>query len=322
MITDCLFRINCKIWLDIGGQRYPVFVFESENGSNMSFQSLKDNKKVSPQASPSWNDSPCMEESEFGEDDVMKNGKRQVMENDASILKPTSEIEVDAIQLPHNSRGNLKNSENLSPPMHLELQDTSNPNTYKLTNQQNHPTPKKFSQHILNPPTMANSPIKNSPKKSPKQKKPSFSPKKSILVSPKKSTTIPLIPIANNFGPLSRAKIPSPLSSFDSGPLFPPGFEENIPNQVKTAHEKRRKKKIKKKQLRNQKSLNQTSSNHISSPSSSTSNKKTAISSITPEDILDFGKKIGLIYNGSQEDLRNRIQSILDKQKEDWLSNQ
>ena len=134
------------------------------------------------------------------------------------------------------------------------------------------------------------------------------------MISPQPILSSSQIPVANRFGPLIRNKNPSSSSSLDSGPLFPPGFESSIPVATKIYIENRRKRKLKKKREKRKHKIIP----FVPSPTQNPPN----IPYITPDNILRFGKRIGLQFDGSQEELKARVEEILFNQEADWLSNQ
>lgn len=130
--------------------------------------------------------------------------------------------------------------------------------------------------------------------------------------------TSPLSPIhlTNRFKALVRPSSSMSSSSSLSGPLFPPGFENDIPLTIKAIHKKKREKKIQKKKkppflpLPNQSSPSLT---RALIPSSS----ENSVSSI-----LEVGKKLGMRFNGPETILEERIESILQQHKASWKANQ
>lgn len=124
--------------------------------------------------------------------------------------------------------------------------------------------------------------------------------------------------MANSFGPLSRPKPSASTSTWFSGPIYPPGFESIISNQIKKAHEKRRAKKLKKKRQKAQ----QLKKNQLNPSNQQPKKPLPFIPQISPEDIMTFANQIGMTFSGSSSELRERIEAALRKQQEDWYTNQ
>lgn len=127
-----------------------------------------------------------------------------------------------------------------------------------------------------------------------------------------------LIQTSNRFYPLLRPNNRENSSSFSSGPLFPPGFEDEIPLTRKLAHEKKRLKKLKKKK-------HQRLRTSLSGPPHE-STTAVPISHMPPslsiDSILELAEKLELSYQGSPSTLKKKIQEILVAQMADWKTNQ
>lgn len=128
-----------------------------------------------------------------------------------------------------------------------------------------------------------------------------------------KHTNEPFSPIQmlNRFEALLRPNKPksttssSQSSSSGSGPLFPPGFEDTIPAQIKTEKENKRKRKLeKKKKLKMQSSKG---SLLASLPSCTHAAPK----GIKVDDVLELANTLGFSFQGSPLDLRKRIENVL-----------
>lgn len=141
-----------------------------------------------------------------------------------------------------------------------------------------------------------------------------------IILSPTKNLTLSPIPTRNKFGPLLRPTKPNSTStstigsSTCSGPLFPPGFEDQIPIHTKATQIKKRKRKMeKKKRLKLIASRNkETSPMHTSS---------NCFNSIEPDDVITMAKALGLSYKGPISELKEKIEAILNTQKQNWEAN-
>lgn len=103
-------------------------------------------------------------------------------------------------------------------------------------------------------------------------------------------------------------------SSNCSGPLFPPGFEHNVTPNSKIAQVKKRQKKLEKK-MKLRLAANK-SANTPKPPLPSSSSPQVRI--INMDDIVEMANRLGLSFNGSQNELRQRIQGILQGQTHDW----
>lgn len=128
-------------------------------------------------------------------------------------------------------------------------------------------------------------------------------------------------PISNRFGPLIRPNNPSSSSgSSFLGPIYPPGFEQTISPQKKQIHERKRKRRLLKKRLKARKNNKLTTS----SPKSLENSQDQPSHSyhISAEDTMQIASKIGVSYSGSSAQFKMQIQSIIDKQVQDWKDNQ
>lgn len=163
----------------------------------------------------------------------------------------------------------------------------------------------------------------NKPKKNRKNKDPKHTSPKQNEPSPK-SPPSP-IQLENKFGPLLRptkSKSSSSSSSnfgssSDSGPLFPPGFEDYIPAQEKLDKERKRKRKLEKK-----KKLKHFASNsqQATSPTSPISHHHIP-NSIHVEDVISMASNMGLVFDGPEFELRKRIENVQKAQQLNWVSN-
>lgn len=187
-----------------------------------------------------------------------------------------------------------------SGPMHKEVETT----TYEtLTNQKNNtPThqPKPKPSHTQ--PQQQKSPTQKSPIQKTNSQKPPLSP----------------LPISNKFNPLirqnkSNASSSSTLgSSSGSRPLFPPGFEKYIPAHHKIQKEKKREKKLEKKRKLRKALFN---TNQI------IPTVQINPQGIQAEDVIHMARILGLSYNGPTSELKNRIEVVLNNQRQNWVDN-
>ena len=141
-----------------------------------------------------------------------------------------------------------------------------------------------------------------------------------IIISPTKNHPPSPLTTNNKFGPLMRPTWPNVSStstlgsSSCSGPLFPPGFEDRIPNHTKLIQTQKRKRKLEKKR----KLRIMSNSNQASSAPSITNN---GLKIIHPDDIIAMANILGLTYKGPISELKERIELILENQKQNWESN-
>lgn len=140
-------------------------------------------------------------------------------------------------------------------------------------------------------------------------------PNQSSPLSPKSQ-----IPLQNKFAPLLKPK-PMSSNSSSSGPLYPPGFEDNVPLKVRLAQEKKRHRK-KAKKTTSKKSEHDLKPPEHQSPLSPSAKPSSIPISITAEDTVKLALELGLNFDGPISELHSRAFSILKRQKSDWLGNQ
>lgn len=318
MITDCLFRINCKLWLDIGGTRYPIFIFETES------QMLAKPSIIETCQNPLPKPQPKPDDMERGlkrpDDDVIDQTLDLTDTNVPSLPNDFSKSPPPKITAQHNNQETFNSPKTPSTPPFLENQIMRQNNNCNSSNKQKTPFPMNCPPSPKTLLTCTESPS-NRKNQSPISIKPPLSPRKIDLPSPRKSLNLNSFPTSNCFGPLQKNKSSS-LSSLDSGPLFPPGCEESIPNHTKISHALRRQKKLKKKQLRRTKVMKPDIPKPSPTSSSPTTLKPPNSPLITPDDILIFAEKLGMSYNQPKDDLRAKITDILNNHQLDWVSNQ
>ena len=126
------------------------------------------------------------------------------------------------------------------------------------------------------------------------------------------------MPVSNKFGPLCRqTKSTSNSSSNLSGPLFPPEFEDQIPQHVKTAQEKKRALKIEKKNKKRK--IKSKPSSHILNPSPPNNpTLETILPKISSLDVMEMASRIGLTFDGLPSELQDRIEEVLKNQSIVW----
>lgn len=95
------------------------------------------------------------------------------------------------------------------------------------------------------------------------------------------------------------------------GPLFPHGFEDNIPTHFKTAQEEKRRKKLEKK-----KKLKLLAANIRNPPTPSQAGDIGFF--ICVDDIIEMAGTLAITFNGLTSELRIRIEKVLLGQKHDW----
>lgn len=322
--TDCLFDISCKLSMEIDGKNYEVFVSEKkmqwhgvhqDGRSKPSYNTQQNPKATSPGTPTSNEKSPPHDDT--NKNHPVSNGKNQPDEQ--SLLGENVSFpyelppHVTFPTTPIMSGGFNDAIPNVSPwyPNHL-MSERSNPNP--------------SSPHPIQPPFTITS--ENTCQKNPPKRPTHISPINNynttniqINLSPSKQNTSSPIPLKNNFGPLMRHKRPNSSStstgdsSISSGPLFPPGFEDRIPIQFKVAQIQKRKKKLQKKRKLKHMAKCKKCEPLTTSPTESNTN------SIQSDDIIAMAKVLGLSYNGTMSELRERIEQILESQKQNWATN-
>ena len=257
--TDCLFEINCKISLDIEGIKYPVYISE-KNGQ---WSNVPSQKKANVNSKPVQNipSPPPPEPTSPSQVKTKETSEQSNIPHDSNVSPlcnndcmgkspPTKASQQKNFKIPTfsspqsqplkpqdtclNSLGNVTNAH---AKQLLTFNDGSGscPHSPSLSGRNQKPNkPQNEPPYI---PSTAHLKPK-SPLLLPSISKPISSPDR-----PK------LIPTFNKFGPLLRNTKSSSSSSTtlgsssESGPLFPPGFEDNIPPQTKIAQLRKRQKK-------------------------------------------------------------------------------
>ena len=100
IITDCLFNINCKMWLSIDDQKFPIFIFEPakvvhQNGKTSNPHKLSDQ---SPPVSPVFSSETNQEENEDQEPPLL------TCEKDGSNSQENSKKGFNDIPTHHESQ--------------------------------------------------------------------------------------------------------------------------------------------------------------------------------------------------------------------------
>ena len=301
IITDCLFAINCKLVMELGDQNYITCISEEcrcqqkdqknspmetiqssdeEEGACNTPISLVGNEQMTPQFLHEIQDPPF-------NDDMEPCNNNEVIIN---LFSP------QAAHLENQTSPQLNPSDNPE----KTFRPPSNQCPSESSHQSHHLSP---SQSKSNPVSTTLSKIIVSPQKSP------------VHHSPKSPVSL-----ANKFGPLRKSQTSSSISSFSSGPLYPPGFEDEIPIKMKKAHAEKRARKALKKLHRDSKRVQSSSlaSKHPQSPIQSFSQPITVSSS----DVLTLANQIGLKFDGPPEVLQGRIEAILKRQFNDWRAAQ
>ena len=313
IFTDCLFDINCKISLEIAEESYPVFVTEKNQNWRQVASSAK-NVKIKSNIS---NDSSAANSGK---------GTPTFHGGSPEIKQPNSHNHNDKLTI--GECADLGNGTNKSPrePPLFQFSDSPEQEATNHNNQasQSHQITTHQTVHLLSP--HLQTPQSKNQRKitqiSPQKRKSPTKPKKTInpsTVTQKKQTLSP-ISIHNNFAPLLRHCKPKSSSSTlgsssCSGPLFPPGFEDRIPNHTKLAQERKRNRKMEKK-----KRLKLTSV--ISQPNQTSNPNQNVLNSIHTEDVINMANILGLSYDGPMEELKQRIDAILANQKQSWVAHQ
>ena len=327
VITDCLFEINGKVSMEIDENHFPIFVSENKGqwelpkSTNLANNSSEEVR--SPQMHVVGQKSAMADP--VGEDQ----GLPIIQHGNSDQLLPIN----DCMGNP-----NLNNSKQPeTQPPHYELSPQKSAFIKPVPPTSACPSPNQTcSSQGLDPhstPVILSpiKPKKTSPRKQLFTKSPSINsqPNNQILspqtskpknTSPQEKTYIPTY---NKFGALIRNSNQSASSSgnigssSESGPIFPPGFEDRIPNHTKQAQLRKRQKKLEKKKKK--------MSTLISSPGSQVERGHKPNSNVAPisvNDIIDMADMLGLFFEGSKDELRRRIQSILKAQMQDWAKHQ
>ena len=295
VITDCLFSINCKMALQIEDSFHKISIFE-EHLCHIDdwISKVQPNHEKEKSEEDGACDTPPLTPVNSMAHHIHHNSQENSNSKPLDYLNDNEPI-INSSPLPNTIIGKSP------PPI------TSSPVTSKKvlifsplkSPMDNGPDQSKEGEKILtSAPTHTNSHIKliESP---------------NSLSPPKISKALSPITTSNSFNPLLKSNKPSTTSSLSSGPLFPPGFEDNIPMAVKLSHANKRAKKAKKKaQLRAR-----TSSLGLPPLPSCTQLQPLSLSS---SDIIQLANQLGLHYDGPMSSLQKRIDDILSRQQSDW----
>lgn len=244
----------------IGDNHFPIFVSENKGQWELpKVQDLSDHK-----SNKSQNSSDNVEDQIPPNDDV--NQEFPLIRNgmgDQSSQKPvnlgnqtSNNTEQPSISLPINSHTPQQQAFSVTD----NVNKFSHPSTHSLNNFS--PLPDDVAASYQNSPIIVPNNLKDyGPRKKLFAKSPptTSKPKPPAQNLPPSKPNLPLpiskthIPTFNKFAPLIRNQKSTSSSSMNmdssscSGPIFPPGFENNIPPHTKLAQLRKRKKKLEKK---------------------------------------------------------------------------
>lgn len=315
IFTDSLFELNGKMSMIIGENSHSIFVSEArlykslpqQYGPPLQESNLQKSKPTEPIPVPENPKSPSPKDDHSPSKSTEQPPK--IHTTPGKRCNTLINDDVPSQRIPHQ----------LSPPITLSnkefpCQITPHDSPSHVTSNQNPKVPDTPHSFKSNQKSLNFSPIQPN-----KEKNLTLSPAQSRL----NTATDPVSPVKihNKFGPLLRSSSKQPSSygtngsSSCSGPLFPPGFEDSIPTQIKTAQEEKRRKRQEKK-----KKLKSFPASLIKVDRQSPLTK--GPDSITAEDIMDWARILGLTFKGPQTELKKRIEKILLGQKHDWESHQ
>lgn len=288
VLTDCLFSINCKMIMEIEDKQYTIFISESyaQQASKENHRHQTQNPAQSPVSTPSHGDS--------ADSTTHANGLNSPGINAIKCLvSPTIN---DPIINPSDPTfpkfGNPK----------YQIPKTKNPNSPHAS-----PSAQNDISSIL-PPIIGI----NNHTPSPMDQAPTIQIIETKTNQPEpKTSPNPPIPISNKFWHLIKQKKPTPPSSTSSGPIFPPGFEDTIPYNVKKIHLTKRMKKTKKKASR----VKSDVKNQLPPPKSTPPKHN-----ITASETLELATILEMDLNGPTSILESCIDSILTRQQSDWAA--
>ena len=296
VITDCLFSINCKLVIEVEDKSHKICVSEDLQHSLRNFQ----NTEI-PSAIPITSDSD---------------------EEASETHSPLHDREITP-PIPHIFQDGSTNNYLEQPFPNHSLINSSPKSQTIIGNSKSPPSNvPAMSEKNFSPPIVSLDLLQDSSKISQTNKiiqTPPINhpPSADIVPSPNKKISSP-ISISNRFGALLRPNNTSKSSSFSSGPLFPPGFEDEIPLNIRVSHAiKKAKKKKDRKALNRQKNLE---SLNPKSPEPTLSSPSSPSITLSASDILSLAEKIGLSFDGPMETLLLRIENILKRQRSDWLN--
>ena len=125
------------------------------------------------------------------------------------------------------------------------------------------------------------------------------------------------IPISNTFGPLQRPKPSISSKTSSSGPIFPPGFETFISPRSKAAHMREKWEKKKKKSKKASALMRNPPLPEEHRPETSTPPPPPSICP-NVSNVMKIANLLELKFNGPPSVLRQRIENILSRQKQEW----
>lgn len=321
---DCLFKINCKMALNVDGFMTKIHIWETPQfGCIHTIKSKKADAEDIP-ATPSKmgdasNLSPMMEEPPDTEN-LFSHAivTTPLMEADNSPRKS------DSPASPHGIDGSFSSpNKNNDQPTSLNNQSASQKIPCKSLFQDSQPQLSKPQSYHNDGPTPTKSPTFSQTKtKSPfpnQTKLTKLSENKPFTSKPKPDNILSQVQTSNRFQSLIKQKFSSSSCSTSSGPQFPPGFEESIPLPLKMAHEMRRQKKLKKK-IKRKKQIEFPQSKASQAPLPTPVMHQGAFL-IDADDVLQMGKTLGVSFRGDESELKRRIENILISQQSNWNQN-
>lgn len=309
LITDCLFNINCQMMIELEGKHSKVFV--SEERVNIISQSNQDDqKKVISSPSSSEDDDYRNTHDNGGmesEDSACKKNDEDVLtSNEPTAVIGSKEDSRNSFPRIMQKAANHKESTSAINSPITSLSSTVpcqiEPHPINLP----YPSPKKKKTVTFNL-ELAQTQCNTSP--TPHQTSPRSSPK---ILQPNKaaptSSPNPVLALTNKYHPLLRPSPNNSSSSSQSGPIYPPGFENTIPNNIKKIHERKRVKKI----LKKRKKASLECSIPAPAPTISPTNVSIEISATST---LKIAKKLDFQFSGTTNQLESRIDQILHQQR-------
>nr|CCA66152.1 hypothetical protein [Beta vulgaris subsp. vulgaris] len=359
IITDCLFEVNCKLMMEIDGKNYDIYVGETRqftcqySNSSHGIQVTPDKSNnlspimSSPEKLNNWSPKPgtdLIDKQENSPTELSHQAqvplkdnpcKSPVIGGGSPIDTPTKEVTISSPKDPLNDlvingapretspRPHQKTANN-NETLFLSTSPTSllssAPKQLTPHSQHQSPLPENTKQKSvtfsLGPSTQRSPSLSVSSRKKPIQSPIHSQPIRNTSNEPLAFSPSPPLNISNRFRSLIR---PSPVTSNSSslsGPMYPPGFENLIPVSTKTAHEKKRSRKLLKKKLK-------LIDPKLPRPKSPQPNASTNFSlEISSSSTLAIAKKLDFQFQGSEHQLEEHIERILQNQKINWSNDQ
>nr|CCA66234.1 hypothetical protein [Beta vulgaris subsp. vulgaris] len=307
--TDCMFKINCKMAIDVDGEKSKIHIWESpQDQSWMNNAEKKPGSKVKTDTDPIDSDD---EKPPSGEDEkISDRNDYQPLENGSQVMSVQFPNEINDPAIPKNNPTPQKNGSQKSQTVPKACPDkpqvSKQPNSEPGLHEGHCKSSPSQPKHYTSPSKSINQ-VSKSPNKSPNPQ----------ITKPNHSS--PMVHLNNRFNPLQRQNTHSTTITSSSGPSFPPGFEESIPLHLKQAHARKRKKKAKR---RMQKKAGPSSSDHRLREASSHHDNADEMFNISADDVIEMGHALGASFNGPRSALKERIESILSAQKANWDASQ